>query len=132
MKSRSRDSDIYILCIELGEKIWSIVLKWDSFARDTVGKQWVIAIDSVGAHISEWYGGYSYIEMRKSIYIARDSMSEHITWVTKAGNRGPISLEYNVNIVNAARNPYLKINNCLKYMENLIRNKHKQQRTTTV
>ena len=67
MKSKIHDLGIYSLSMELGEEIWKIVLAWDFFARDTVGKQWVRAIDSVASNISEGYGRYSYIEMRKFI-----------------------------------------------------------------
>jgi hypothetical protein len=36
--------------------VWNIVVGWDSFARDTVGKQIVRAADSIGANISEGSG----------------------------------------------------------------------------
>jgi len=42
--------------LKLGEKIWQIVAEWDYFQKDTVGKQWVKASDSVGANISEGFG----------------------------------------------------------------------------
>ena len=124
MKTKLGDLEIYKLSMELGEIVWRIVLKWDFFARDTVGKQWVRAIDSVASNISEGYGRYSYVEMRKFVIIARGSMSEHMTWMTKANNRNLISLEENVNIINDSRNLYVKINNYLKYIEKLIQNKN--------
>ena len=129
MKAKLDDLEIYSLSMKLGEFVWSIVVKWDFFARDTVGKQWVRAIDSVSANISEGYGKHSYVEMRKFVYIARGSMSEHITWMTKADNRNLISFEDNVNIISSSRNLYVKINNYLKYLDNLISNNNN---TTTV
>lgn len=32
---------IYTLSMDLGEKVWTIVLKWDWFTKDTIGKQLV-------------------------------------------------------------------------------------------
>jgi len=30
---------VYILSMEMGEKIWNVVEGWDYFVRDTIGKQ---------------------------------------------------------------------------------------------
>lgn len=43
----------YQLSEKLADSVWNIVIKWDSFAKDTVGKQIVRAVDSIGANISE-------------------------------------------------------------------------------
>ena len=44
---------VYRLAESLADQIWSIVVKWNVFARDTVGKQLVRAVDSIGANIAE-------------------------------------------------------------------------------
>ena len=44
---------VYQMAMEMGEEIWRIVIKWDYFAKDTIGKQFVRAIDSVAANLSE-------------------------------------------------------------------------------
>jgi len=49
------DLEIYRLAMELGEEVWAIVAKWDFFVKDTLGKQWIRAADSVGLNISEKY-----------------------------------------------------------------------------
>ncbi len=41
---------VYELSMDIAEEVWSIVNKWDYFAKDTVGKQLVRAIDSVAAN----------------------------------------------------------------------------------
>ena len=43
---------VYQLSERLADEIWSIVLQWNLFARDTVGKQLVKAADSIGANIA--------------------------------------------------------------------------------
>ena len=49
---------VYQLSMEIAEKIWVIVDGWNNFAKDTVGKQLVRAVDSVAANLSEGYGRY--------------------------------------------------------------------------
>lgn len=38
--------------------VWDVVMEWNQFARDTVGKQLVRSVDSVGANIAEGAGRY--------------------------------------------------------------------------
>ena len=42
--------EVYQAAMEMAERVWSIVAKWEYFARDTLGKQLVRAADSVAAH----------------------------------------------------------------------------------
>ena len=48
--------EVYKLSENLADTVWKVVRKWDSFARDTAGKQLVRAADSVGANIAEGVG----------------------------------------------------------------------------
>jgi len=79
--------------MKLGEKIWQIVAAWDYFQKDTVGKQWVKASDSVGANISEGFGRYYYKETRQFTYYARRSLYETKTWLMKSRARKLINEE---------------------------------------
>lgn len=56
---------VYQLSMDLGEEVWDIVIKWDYFTKDTVGKQMVRAADSVAANLSEGYGRFHYKESQK-------------------------------------------------------------------
>ncbi|MEA1986782.1 MAG: four helix bundle protein [Candidatus Marinimicrobia bacterium] len=85
------DLQVYQISIEIGEKIWNIVKKWNYFERDTVGKQLVRAIDSVSANISEGFGRFHYKESKNFYYYSRGSLFESKTWLEKAHNRGLIS-----------------------------------------
>ncbi len=53
------DLSSYKLSHELSNIIWFIVIEWDYFAKNTVGKQLVKATDSISANIAEGYGRYS-------------------------------------------------------------------------
>src|SRR5882672_6553985 len=47
---------VYQLSEKLADGIWKVVLVWNPFARDTVGKQIVRSADGVGANIAEVAG----------------------------------------------------------------------------
>jgi four helix bundle protein len=67
---------VYKLAEELANEIWKIVLRWDRFARDTVGKQIVRSADSVGANIAEGTGRHSFQDNRRFVKTARGSLNE--------------------------------------------------------
>ena len=78
---------VYQLSMEIAEKIWVIVDGWGYFAKDTIGKQLVRAVDSVAANLSEGYGRYHFRENINFSYYSRGSLFETKTWLTKASNR---------------------------------------------
>jgi len=93
------DLKVYRLAMEIGEEIYFLVEKWDSFDKWTTGKQLVEAADSIAANISEGYGRYFYKENRQFQFYSRGSQSETRTWLTKARNRKQIDEEsYNTLI----------------------------------
>ena len=78
---------VYQLSEQLADSIWEIVLEWNVFARDTVGKQLVKAADSVGANIAEGSGRGTYVDNRRFIMIARGSLNETKHWLRRAFKR---------------------------------------------
>jgi len=50
---------VYELSMDIGERVWTIVEKWNYIEKDTVGKQLVRAVDSVAANLSEGFGRLS-------------------------------------------------------------------------
>lgn len=117
------DLEIYNLSMDLSDKIWNMVLKWDYFAKDTFGKQWVRASDSVAANISEGFGRYTSKDSKNFYIIARGSMQETRTWLEKAFRRKLISeTEYNI-ILNDWSITNFKLISFLKSHSNLMSNK---------
>lgn len=49
---------VYQLSMSIAEDVWDIVIKWDSFSKETIGKQLVKSADSVAANLSEGYGRF--------------------------------------------------------------------------
>jgi four helix bundle protein len=58
---RFQELQVYQLAERLADEIWQIVNAWDSFAKDTVGKQIVRSADSIGANIAEGAGRGTYL-----------------------------------------------------------------------
>lgn len=79
--------EIYREAMRIGEVVWGVVIAWDFFAKDTVGKQFVRACDSIAANISEDYGRHHYKENIHFCQYARGSAEETQTWVEKSANR---------------------------------------------
>ncbi|MBE9481850.1 MAG: four helix bundle protein [Bacteroidetes bacterium] len=105
---------VYQLSMEMGERVWNIVIKWDYFPKDTIGKQLVKAIDSVAANLSEGYGRYHYKEKKNFSYYSRGSLFESKTWLTKAYNRKLLSEDDNKYFELQIKNISVKLNNYIK------------------
>ena len=78
---------VYQLAEELADRIWEIVMGWNIFARDTVGKQLVKAADSVGANIAEGTGRGTFVDNRRFVRISRGSLNETQHWLRRAYKR---------------------------------------------
>lgn len=89
------DLEIYKLSMDFADKIWNMVNTWNHFEKDTIGKQWVRSSDSIAANISEGFGRYTPKDSKNFYIIARGSIQESKTWLTKAFRRKLISeVEY--------------------------------------
>ena len=78
---------VYQLAEKLSDRIWKIVLKWDYFAKVTIGQQMVDAADGVGANIAEGTGRGSLQDNRRFVKIARGSLYETKFWLRRAYRR---------------------------------------------
>ena len=86
-KTNFEKLQVYKLAERLADDIWAIVVKWNVFARDTVGKQLVKAADSIGANIAEGTGRGSFVDNRRFVRIARGSLNETQHWLRRAYKR---------------------------------------------
>ena len=111
---RLEELRVYALSMEMGEKVWKIVAGWNYFAKDTVGKQLVRAVDSVAANLSEGFGRYHFKETINFGYYSRGSLYETRTWLTKAHNRGLVPDEVFPGFTEGIDNIGVKLNNYIK------------------
>ncbi|NOX46341.1 MAG: four helix bundle protein [Chlorobi bacterium] len=102
---------VYSLSMKIGEDVWDIVDVWDNFAKDTVGKQLVRAIDSVAANLSEGFGRYHFREKTHFSYYSRGSLYESKTWLTKANNRKLLDDEKFNYVISEIDKIGIKLNN---------------------
>jgi four helix bundle protein len=108
------DFNTYNFAMELGEEVLGIVIKWNYFEKDTIGKQLVKAVDSIAANLSEGLGRYHYKEAKNFSFCARGSLFETQTWITKAYNRKLmeekqfVKIKTDLDIVGRMINKYIK------------------------
>jgi four helix bundle protein len=102
---------VYQQAMALGEKVWAIVIQWDWFVKDTVGKQMVKSVDSIAANLSEGFGRYHYRESIKLYYYSRGSLFETKTWITKAKSRDLISEDDFNTFSNEIKDISVRLNN---------------------
>ena len=102
---------VYQLSMSIADEIWNLVFNWDYFAKDTVGKQLIKAIDSVAANLSEGFGRFFYKEEKQFCYYSRGSLFETKTWLTKASNRKLISSEDFEKFIQEVNDIGVRLNN---------------------
>ncbi|ACK71398.1 S23 ribosomal protein [Gloeothece citriformis PCC 7424] len=90
---RFQDLRVYQLAEKLADEIWKIVNNWEALAKDTIGKQLIRSVDSIGANIAEGEGRGTFQKNRRFIKIARGSLYETQHWLRRAYVRGLLTTE---------------------------------------
>ena len=114
------DLEVYKLSMELSDKIWDLVIKWDYFQKDTIGKQWVRAADSVSANISEGFGRNNFRDQRNFYYFSRGSLCESKTWLEKARGRNLIDEDSYKALLESFTVLGIKLNNFINSVTKLM------------
>lgn len=81
----------YKISFNLSNLVWKYTLSWDYFAKDTIGKQFVRAVDSISANMAEGFGRYSKKDKIKFYRYSFGSLKESIDWNSKARDRELLS-----------------------------------------
>ena len=119
------DLEIYQLSMDLGEKVWAIVIQWQYFEKNNIGSQLVRACDSIAANISEGWGRRTYRENRNFLHIARGSLFETKTWITKAVKRKLLDEDLFKTLANDLNVLGIKLNRFINSNEKKISNTQK-------
>lgn len=115
------DLEIFNLSMDLAERIYNVIEEFDYFHRDTLGKQWIRAIDSVGLNISEGFGRYTHKDSRVFSIIARGSLYESKTCLSKVFRRKIISEEVYNEMLKEHNNLGVKLNDYITSQINLMK-----------
>lgn len=102
------------LSMNVSERIWDIVIKWDYFLKDVIGKQLIRAADSISSNLSEGFGRYYYKENKQFCYYSRGSLFETKTWIRKSFNRNLIEEKTYLELVADLETIGFKLNNYIK------------------
>ena len=73
---------------EIADSVWKVIVQWEEFAKDVVGKQMARSADSVGANIAESYGRFNFGEKLQFLYYSRGSIFETKYWLNRTRVRG--------------------------------------------
>ena len=116
MNCKLEDLEVYNLSEIISDKIWDVVMRWDYFAKDTIGKQLCRAADSISANIAEGYGRYHYKENKNFCYYSRGSILEVKSFLRKSKNRNLISEDCYSELYIELQTIHLKLNAYIKYI----------------
>jgi len=111
---RFEDLRIYQLAEQLADNAWDIVKAWGYFEKETIGKQFVRAVDSIGANIAEGAGRGTPKENQRFIRISRGSLNEAKYWLERAhqrnliGDKDKASIKERIDELGPGLNAYLK------------------------
>jgi len=109
------DLDTYKISFHLSNYIWDIIMNWDYFAKDTVGKQFVRSIDSISANIAEGFGRYSKKDKIKFYRYSFGSLKESLDWNEKAKTRKLLTEEQYKYILSELQKLPKEINWLIKF-----------------
>lgn len=110
-----KDIDAYVAAFQLSNYVWSMVTKWNKFEQNTVGSQFVRAVDSVSANIAEGFGRYGKKDKIVFYRYSFGSVKEAFDWNEKARIRNLLSKEEYDKIFSKLELLPKQINQLIKY-----------------
>ena len=115
---RLNDVQPYKTAFNLSNYVWEIVIKWDYFAKDTVGKQFVKSVDSISANIAEGFGRYFKKDKINFYRYSNGSVKESFDWNEKAKVRNLINKDEYQHIFGELQKLPKEINQLVKITNN--------------
>jgi four helix bundle protein len=110
-----KDISAYRIAFDLSNYVWDIVIKWNYFAKDTVGRQLVKAVDSISANIAEGFGRYFKKDKINFYRYSYGSIDESFDWVEKANKRNLLKEKEYQYILRELKRLPKEINSLIKF-----------------
>ncbi len=105
--------EIYRLAVELADECWPIYNQMPWQDKKIIGDQWITAIDSISANISEANGRFHFLDRNRFYYNARGSLKESIHWTDTLHEREKLD-ESQYNLISKKMiNLDVKLNNTI-------------------
>ena len=108
--------EVYQLSEAFSDTVWDIVMSWDNFRKDTIGKQIVRSADSISANIAEGYGRFYYKESKQFFFYSRGSIQETKSWLSKCKRRKIIEPAMAEELLHEAEKILAKLNGYIKFI----------------
>ena len=105
----------YRIAFHLSNYVWNVVIKWEGFAKRTVGEQFVRAADSISANIAEGFGRYFKKDKIKFYFYSAGSAKECLDWNEKSKVRSLLLDEEYKHIFEELQKLPEAINRLIKY-----------------
>ncbi len=109
------DISAYKKSLALSNYVWETVIKWDWFAKRTVGSQFTEAADSISANIAEGFGRYGKKDKIKFYYYSFGSIKESLDWNEKSKARKLLTSEEYAYILKELQNLPIEIHQLVKF-----------------
>jgi len=109
------DINAYKISFNLSNYVWNIVLNWNYFSNNTIGKQFVRSADSISANIAEGFGRYSKKDKIKFYRYSYGSIKESLDWNEKSRVRKLISKKQYIYIFQELNKLPLELNSLIKF-----------------
>jgi four helix bundle protein len=109
------DISAYKRAFDLSNYVWDIVIKWNYFAKDTIGKQLIRAIDSISANVAEGFGRYFKKDKANFYRYSYGSIEESFDWIEKANKRNLLKEKEYKHILEELKKLPKEINSLIKF-----------------
>lgn len=105
----------YRIAFDLSNYTWNIVIKWDHFTKDTIGKQFTRAVDSISANIAEGFGRFGKKDKIMFYRYSYGSVKESLDWTEKSRIRNLLSVQEYSHVIEELNKLPKEINGLIKY-----------------
>jgi len=115
------DISAYKRSFELSNYVWNMVIKWNYFEKETIGKQLIRSVDSISANIAEGFYRYHKRDKIHFYYFSKGSVGESKDWIKKTRLRNLISENEYAYLMKELETFPKEINSLIKFTWNKLK-----------